>query len=105
MRQDAGEIGREGGRGGRKGGREDAEKVLVLSESGRLPPHLSSLHHLARSSQIGSTILAQAAGVPTLPWSGTGVSISFGDCNGVIPEDIYEQVRPLKGREGGERGV
>lgn len=41
--------------------------------------------------QIGSSILAQAAGVPTLPWSGTGVSVSFADCCGVIPPDTYQQ--------------
>jgi len=41
--------------------------------------------------QIGSTILAQAAGVPTLPWSGSGVSVSFAECKGDIPEDIYNK--------------
>lgn len=41
--------------------------------------------------QIGSTILAQAAGVPTLPWSGSGVAVSFADCKGVIPEDTYKK--------------
>jgi acetyl-CoA carboxylase/biotin carboxylase 1 len=41
--------------------------------------------------QIGSTILAQAAGVPTLPWSGSGVAVSFAECNGVIPEDTYNK--------------
>lgn len=42
--------------------------------------------------QIGSTILAQAAGVPTLAWSGSGVAISFEDCHGDIPKDIYDKV-------------
>lgn len=41
--------------------------------------------------QIGSTILAQAAGVPTLPWSGSGVAVSFADCNGNIPEETYNK--------------
>jgi len=44
--------------------------------------------------QVGSTILAQAAGVPTLPWSGSGVAISFEECNGNIPPDLYAKVRP-----------
>jgi hypothetical protein len=42
--------------------------------------------------QIGSTILAQAAGVPTLAWSGSGVAISFEECHGDIPTDIYNKV-------------
>lgn len=41
--------------------------------------------------QIGSTILAQAAGVPTLPWSGSGVAMAFTDCKGVIPEETYKK--------------
>ena len=44
----------------------------------------------ALGDKVGSTILAQAAGVPTLPWSGDGVAIHYSDCpGGVIPEDIY----------------
>ena len=35
--------------------------------------------------------MAQAAGVPTLPWSGTGVAMSFAECGGVIPEAVYRQ--------------
>lgn len=35
--------------------------------------------------QVGSTIIAQAAGVPTLPWSGSGVAIDYATCNGVVP--------------------
>jgi hypothetical protein len=36
--------------------------------------------------QIGSTILAQAA------WSGSDVAISFEECKGDIPQDIYNKV-------------
>jgi biotin carboxylase len=32
----------------------------------------------ALGDKIGSTILAQAAGVPTLPWSGSGVAVRGG---------------------------
>lgn len=46
-------------------------------------------------SQIGSTILAQAAGVPTLAWSGSGVAVSFAECHGDIPTDIYNKVRTV----------
>jgi hypothetical protein len=46
----------------------------------------------ALGDKVGSTILAQAAGVPTLPWSGTGVSVSFKDCGGKVPSDVYAQV-------------
>ena len=42
------------------------------------------------TQQVGSTIIAQAAGVPTLPWSGSGVAISFDECDGVIPPDAYD---------------
>lgn len=35
--------------------------------------------------QVGSTIIAQAAGVPTLPWSGSGVAVDYAACGGVIP--------------------
>jgi len=45
----------------------------------------------ALGDKVGSTILAQAAGVPTLGWSGTGVSISYEECGGNIPEDIYQK--------------
>ncbi len=41
--------------------------------------------------QVGSTILAQAAGVPTLPWSGSDVSVSYKDCRGIIPADVYKR--------------
>jgi len=44
----------------------------------------------ALGDKIGSTILAQAAGVPTIPWSGTGVAIDFASCGGVIPPDVYD---------------
>ena len=49
----------------------------------------------ALGDKIGSTILAQAAGVPTIPWSGSGVSMDFESCGGVIPPDVYSKVRPL----------
>lgn len=41
--------------------------------------------------QVGSTILAQAAGVPTLPWSGSDVSVSYKNCGGTIPADVYDR--------------
>ena len=54
-------------------------------------PQRVALDRCPAWSQVGSTILAQAAGVPTYPWSGTGVQISYEECNGVIPEEIYER--------------
>ena len=42
----------------------------------------------ALGDKIGSTILAQAAGVPTIPWSGTGVELDYAPCGGVIPPAI-----------------
>ena len=46
----------------------------------------------ALGDKIGSTILAQAAGVPTIPWSGSGVAVDFESCGGVIPPEVYKQV-------------
>ena len=46
----------------------------------------------ALGDKIGSTILAQSAGVPTLAWSGDGVEITYEQCkNGEIPDDIYDK--------------
>jgi hypothetical protein len=58
---------------------------------------LVSQHTVLRFLQIGSTILAQAAGVPTLAWSGSGVAVSFEECHGDIPTDIYNKVSSAKG--------
>ncbi len=45
---------------------------------------------LSAPHQIGSTLLAQAAGVPTLPWSGSHVAVSVSECSGgVIPPATY----------------
>ena len=49
----------------------------------------------ALGDKIGSTILAQAAGVPTIPWSGSGVAVDFASCKGVIPPEIYKEVLSL----------
>ena len=46
----------------------------------------------ALGDKIGSTILAQAAGVPTIPWSGSGVAVDYAACGGAIPPEIYNQV-------------
>jgi acetyl-CoA carboxylase/biotin carboxylase 1 len=47
----------------------------------------------ALGDKIGSTILAQGAGVPTIPWSGSTVSVDFATCAGKIPPDVYDKVR------------
>lgn len=46
----------------------------------------------ALGDKIGSTILAQAAGVPTIPWSGSGLQMDYATCNGVIPPEVYDAV-------------
>jgi acetyl-CoA carboxylase / biotin carboxylase 1 len=44
----------------------------------------------ALGDKIGSTILAQTAGVPTLPWSGSGVTTQAAGTGDVaIPEAVY----------------
>lgn len=45
----------------------------------------------ALGDKIASTILAQSAGVPTLPWSGSGVSMNLQPSSDVtIPEAVYQ---------------
>eukprot|EP00850_Spirogloea_muscicola_P009035 SM000050S16960 [mRNA] locus=s50:1564:20514:- [translate_table: standard] len=43
----------------------------------------------ALGDKIGSSIVAQAAGVPTLPWSGSRVKVPLSDCMKPIPDDVY----------------
>uniref|UniRef100_A0A0D6R0K3 Uncharacterized protein n=1 Tax=Araucaria cunninghamii TaxID=56994 RepID=A0A0D6R0K3_ARACU len=43
----------------------------------------------ALGDKIGSSLIAQAAGVPTLPWSGSNVKIPPESCSDTIPEDLY----------------
>ncbi|KAK8931231.1 Acetyl-CoA carboxylase 1 [Platanthera zijinensis] len=45
----------------------------------------------ALGDKIGSSLIAQAAGVPTLQWSGSHVKISSETCLDSIPDDIYRQ--------------
>jgi len=45
----------------------------------------------ALGDKVGSTILAQAAKVPTLGWSGSKIAVSYEECNGVIPEETYRK--------------
>ncbi|KAJ7569509.1 hypothetical protein O6H91_01G081500 [Diphasiastrum complanatum] len=45
----------------------------------------------ALGDKIGSTLIAQAAGVPTLPWSGSKVNVPFEICQESIPDDLYRQ--------------
>ncbi|KAK1267607.1 Acetyl-CoA carboxylase 1 [Acorus gramineus] len=52
------------------------------------PPAMSMA---ALGDKIGSSLIAQAAGVPTLPWSGSHVKISSESCLDCIPDDIYRQ--------------
>lgn len=45
----------------------------------------------ALGDKIGSSLIAQAAGVPTLPWSGSHVKIPQESCLDSIPEDVYRE--------------
>ncbi|XP_042493144.1 acetyl-CoA carboxylase 1-like [Macadamia integrifolia] len=45
----------------------------------------------ALGDKIGSSLIAQAAGVPTLSWSGSHVKIPPESCLDSIPEDIYRE--------------
>ncbi|XP_071722600.1 acetyl-CoA carboxylase 1-like [Rutidosis leptorrhynchoides] len=61
----------------------DAKGIVFLG------PPSSSMGALG--DKIGSSLIAQAAEVPTLPWSGSHVKISQGSCLVTIPDDIYKQ--------------
>ncbi|KAK4274088.1 hypothetical protein QN277_017370 [Acacia crassicarpa] len=52
------------------------------------PPSVSMA---ALGDKIGSSLIAQAADVPTLPWSGSHVKIAPANCLITIPDDIYRQ--------------
>ncbi|XP_073263627.1 acetyl-CoA carboxylase 1 isoform X2 [Populus alba] len=45
----------------------------------------------ALGDKIGSSLIAQAADVPTLPWSGSHVKISTQSCLVTIPDEIYRE--------------
>ncbi|KAJ9545853.1 hypothetical protein OSB04_025560 [Centaurea solstitialis] len=61
----------------------DAKGIIFLG-----PPALSMA---ALGDKIGSSLIAQAADVPTLPWSGSHVKIPPNSCLVTIPDDIYRQ--------------
>ncbi|KAK1431271.1 hypothetical protein QVD17_07727 [Tagetes erecta] len=52
------------------------------------PPALSMS---ALGDKIGSSLIAQAAAVPTLPWSGSHVIVPVESCLGTIPDDVYRK--------------
>ncbi|XP_048332325.1 acetyl-CoA carboxylase 1 [Ziziphus jujuba] len=52
------------------------------------PPAISMA---ALGDKIGSSLIAQAAEVPTLPWSGSHVKIPPESCLVTIPDDIYRE--------------
>ncbi|KAL5714796.1 acetyl-coenzyme-A carboxylase [Ranunculus cassubicifolius] len=63
----------------------------ALTEKGIifLGPPASSMSALG--DKIGSSLIAQAAGVPTLPWSGSHVRIPPESCLNDIPDNIYRE--------------
>ncbi len=83
---------------------EKPELPIALSETPSgirfLGPPAPSM--AALGDKIGSTILAQAAGVPTIPWSGSDVSVDYESCGGKIPADVYKKVG-ARSRNGSAR--
>ncbi|KAI3757396.1 hypothetical protein L6452_04933 [Arctium lappa] len=61
----------------------EAKGIIFLG-----PPALSMA---ALGDKIGSSLIAQAADVPTLPWSGSHVKIPPNSCLVTIPDDIYRK--------------
>jgi hypothetical protein len=56
----------------------------------------------ALGDKIASSILAQTAGVPTLPWSGSGLEIQWSEGEQArgkqftVPQDIYKKGKAVK---------
>ncbi|KAJ3673764.1 hypothetical protein LUZ60_005756 [Juncus effusus] len=70
---------------------ENPELPDALGERGIVflgPPSVSMA---ALGDKIGSSLIAQAAGVPTLPWSGSHVTMPPDSSLISIPEEIYKQ--------------
>ncbi|XP_062145774.1 acetyl-CoA carboxylase 1-like isoform X2 [Alnus glutinosa] len=61
----------------------DAKGIVFLG-----PPATSMA---ALGDKIGSSLIAQAAEVPTLPWSGSHVKIPSESCLVTIPDDVYRE--------------
>ncbi|KAI3807628.1 hypothetical protein L1987_23560 [Smallanthus sonchifolius] len=61
----------------------DAKGIIFLG------PPASSM--AALGDKIGSSLIAQAADVPTLPWSGSHVKIPVESCLVSIPDDVYRK--------------
>ncbi|KAJ9167051.1 hypothetical protein P3X46_021733 [Hevea brasiliensis] len=61
----------------------NAKGILFLG-----PPAISMA---ALGDKIGSSLIAQAADVPTLPWSGSHVRIPSESCLITIPDEIYRE--------------
>ncbi|OEL17844.1 Acetyl-CoA carboxylase 2 [Dichanthelium oligosanthes] len=54
-----------------------------------LGPPASSMNALG--DKVGSALIAQAAGVPTLSWSGSHVEVPLDCCLDAIPEEMYRK--------------
>ncbi|XP_015697314.2 acetyl-CoA carboxylase 1 [Oryza brachyantha] len=68
---------------------ENPELPDALMEKGIIFLGPPSAAMAALGDKIGSSLIAQAAGVPTLPWSGSHVTIPQESCHS-IPEELYK---------------
>ncbi|OQU91942.1 hypothetical protein SORBI_3001G262400 [Sorghum bicolor] len=68
---------------------ENPELPDALNEKGIIFLGPPSAAMAALGDKIGSSLIAQAAGVPTLPWSGSHVKVPPESCHS-IPEEIYK---------------
>eukprot|EP00640_Fibrocapsa_japonica_P000554 CAMPEP_0113939200 /NCGR_PEP_ID=MMETSP1339-20121228/5545_1 /TAXON_ID=94617 /ORGANISM="Fibrocapsa japonica" /LENGTH=2332 /DNA_ID=CAMNT_0000942633 /DNA_START=63 /DNA_END=7061 /DNA_ORIENTATION=- /assembly_acc=CAM_ASM_000762 len=58
-------------------------KIVFIGPSG--PPMR------ALGDKIGSTIIAQSAGVPCIAWNGDGLEVDYQAAGGVVPDEVYSQ--------------
>ncbi|XBI75211.1 hypothetical protein VPH35_068610 [Triticum aestivum] len=70
---------------------EDPELPDALKEKGIIFLGPPSAAMAALGDKIGSSLIAQAAGVPTLPWSGSHVKVPQETSCHSIPEEIYKK--------------
>ncbi|CAM9679008.1 unnamed protein product, partial [Hapterophycus canaliculatus] len=69
-----------------------ARKIVFIGPSG--PPMR------ALGDKIGSTIIAQSAGVPTIAWNGDGLRADYAD--GGIPDDVYAKANVTSAAQAAE---
>ena len=78
-----------------------SEKLSALkSKPVFIGPPANAMRSLG--DKFASTIVAQSANVPTISWSGEGITVDAKDKDGYIyvPQDVYDKATPSSSTEG-----